>query len=216
MALIRVLPVKYNSLWQTLLLNDSLTLEKLQDTFVVLENQLSASLSLLVLSHATSAVTCTFCSHQNHSEAECYSNHNTSTKAKEKATRRISSRVNPRRKENTAEASKDTSETPQEFTGVVTVSAGCASVLLSVSDCALWLSSLAAANWNTNTGASAHMTLHCHWFCSYSLHTIPIHLANSHIIYLAGLGSVVFQPAERDSVQPPAVVLHDVLHVSAL
>ena len=74
MALIRALPAEYNSLRQTLLLDDSLTLEKLQDTFVAIENQPGASSSLPVLSHAASTVTCTFCGRQNHSEAECYSN----------------------------------------------------------------------------------------------------------------------------------------------
>ena len=38
MALIRALPAEYNALRQTLLLDDSLTLEKLQDTFVALKN----------------------------------------------------------------------------------------------------------------------------------------------------------------------------------
>ena len=38
MALIRALPSEYTSLCQTLLLDDSLTLEKLQEVFVVLEN----------------------------------------------------------------------------------------------------------------------------------------------------------------------------------
>ena len=44
MALIRALPAEYNALRQTLLLDDSLTLEKLQDTFVALENQPGAPL----------------------------------------------------------------------------------------------------------------------------------------------------------------------------
>ncbi|TFK77785.1 hypothetical protein K466DRAFT_618472, partial [Polyporus arcularius HHB13444] len=39
MALIHALLAEYNALRQTLLLDDSLTLEKLQDTFVALENQ---------------------------------------------------------------------------------------------------------------------------------------------------------------------------------
>ena len=38
MALIRALPSEYTSLRQTLLLDDSLTLEKLQETFIALEN----------------------------------------------------------------------------------------------------------------------------------------------------------------------------------
>ncbi|OSC99790.1 hypothetical protein PYCCODRAFT_1345610, partial [Trametes coccinea BRFM310] len=53
----------------------------------------------------------------------------------------------------------------------------CASALLSTSDRASWLSSPAATNWNTDTGASAHMTPHRHWFRSYSPHVIPIRLA---------------------------------------
>ncbi|KAJ3012650.1 hypothetical protein NUW54_g1808 [Trametes sanguinea] len=38
----------------------------------------------------------------------------------------------------------------------------------------------------------------------------------AHIVYSAGLVSVVSQPAERKGVVPPAVVLHNVLHVPAL
>ena len=87
--------------------------------------------------------------------------------------------------------------------------------LNATSDRSTWLSTL-AANWNTNIGASAHMTSHCHWFCSYSPHSISIHLTNSHIVYSSGLGSVVFQPAAVDGVLPPAVVLHDILHVPVL
>ncbi|TBU21085.1 hypothetical protein BD311DRAFT_707231, partial [Dichomitus squalens] len=109
-----------------------------------------------------------------------------------------------------------TQGTPQESAGAATVSAGCALTLSSSADRSTWLTSPAAANWNTDTGASAHMTPHRHWFRSYSPHNVPIRLANSHIVYSAGLGSVVFQPASRGGVLPPAVVLHDVLHVPAL
>ena len=60
------------------------------------------------------------------------------------------------------------------------------------------------------------MTPHRHWFRSYSPHSVPIRLTNSHIDYLSGLGSVVFQPAAVDRVLPPAIVFHDVPHVPAL
>ena len=60
------------------------------------------------------------------------------------------------------------------------------------------------------------MTPHRHWLRSCSPHTIPIRLANSHIVYSAGLGSVVFQPESKGGALPPAVVLHDVLHVPDL
>ncbi|KAL7278120.1 hypothetical protein ACG7TL_008091 [Trametes sanguinea] len=221
MALIRALPAEYNALRQTLLLDDSLTLEKLQDTFVALENQPGAPSSTPALSHAASTLSCTFCGRSGHSEDQCFAKRDASTKAKEKAAQRTQYQRSGKgkRKETASEASKDAkdaSDTAQESAGAATVSAGCASALLSTSDRASWLSSPAATNWNTDTGASAHMTPHRHWFRSYSPHVIPIRLANSHIVYSAGLGSVVFQPAEREGVVPPAVVLHDVLHVPAL
>ncbi|CDO76911.1 hypothetical protein BN946_scf184594.g18, partial [Trametes cinnabarina] len=221
MALIRALPAEYNALRQTLLLDDSLTLEKLQDTFVALENQPGAPSSTPALSHAASTLSCMFCGRSGHSEDQCFAKRDASTKVKEKAAQRTQYQRSGKgkRKETASEASKDAkdaSDTAQESAGAATVSAGCASALLSTSDRASWLSSPAAANWNTDTGASAHMTPHRHWFRSYSPHVIPIRLANSHIVYSAGLGSVVFQPAEREGVVPPAVVLHDVLHVPAL
>ncbi|KAL7285881.1 hypothetical protein ACG7TL_000992 [Trametes sanguinea] len=221
MALIRALPAEYNALRQTLLLDDSLTLEKLQDTFVALENQPGAPSSTPALSHAVSTLSCTFCGRSGHSEDQCFAKCDASTKAKEKAAQRTQYQRSgkAKRKETASEASKDAkdaSDTAQESAGAATVSAGCASALLSTSDRASWLSSPVATNWNTDTGASAHMTPHRHWFRSYLLHVIPIRLTNSHIVYSAGLGSVVFQPAEREGVVPPAVVLHDVLHVPAL
>ncbi|KAL7281334.1 hypothetical protein ACG7TL_004643 [Trametes sanguinea] len=189
MALIRALPAEYNTLRQTLLLDDSLP-----------------SPMPPLRSPARSA---------------CFTKHDASTKAKEKAAQRTQYQRSGKGKckETASEASKDAkdaSDTAQESAGAATVSAGCASALLSTSDRASWLSSPAATNWNTDTGASAHMTPHRHWFRSYLPHVIPIRLANSHIVYSAGLGSVVFQPAEREGVVPPAVVLHDVLHVPAL
>ncbi|KAI0358877.1 hypothetical protein OH77DRAFT_1366735, partial [Trametes cingulata] len=173
------------------------------------------------LSHATSTLSCTFCGRSGHSEDQCFAKRDASTEVKEKAAQRTQYQCSGKgkHKETASEASKDAkdaSDTAQESAGAATVSAGCASALLSTTDCASWLSSPAAANWNTDTGASAHMTPHRQWFRSYSPHVIPIHLANSHIIYSAGLGSVVFQPAEKEGVVLPAVVLHDVLHVPAL
>lgn len=93
--------------------------------------------------------------------------------------------------------------------------AGKASVALSASERVSWLSSPAAANWNTDTGATSHMTPHRRWFRSYSPHIVPVRLANNQVIYSAGMGSVVFEPLIRGSTAP-AVVFHDVLHVPQL
>ncbi|EJF55328.1 hypothetical protein DICSQDRAFT_17627, partial [Dichomitus squalens LYAD-421 SS1] len=171
-------------------------------------------------SNAATSLSCTFCSRSGHSEDQCYAKRDAGVKAKERAAQRSQYRSNKSRsKQEASQASNDTSRTqgtPQESAGAATVSAGCALALSSSADRSTWLASPAAANWNTDTGASAHMTPHRHWFRSYSPHNVPIRLANSHIVYSAGLGSVVFQPASRGGVLPPAVVLHDVLHVPAL
>ncbi|KZT17966.1 hypothetical protein NEOLEDRAFT_1184755 [Neolentinus lepideus HHB14362 ss-1] len=112
--------------------------------------------------------------------------------------------------QNAQEASVDV-----EASANVVEYAGKASVALSASDRSSWLSALAAANWNTNTGATSHMTPHRHWFASYSPHIIPVRLANDTIIYTAGMGSVIFEPVLGGS-KAPVVVLHDVLHVPQL
>ena len=88
MALIRALPAEYNALRQTLLLDDSLTLEKLQDTFVALENQPGAPSSTPALSNAASTLSCTFCGRSGHSEDQCFARRDASTRAKEKAAQR--------------------------------------------------------------------------------------------------------------------------------
>ena len=176
MALIRALPSEYAALRQTLLLDDSLTLEKLQETFIALENQPGASSAVPVLSQVASTLSCDFCGRSGHSEDQCFSKRDASAKAKERASQRAQFRSGkPRRKEEAKEASKDAQESSQE-SAAAAVSAGCASALLSTSDRHSWLSTPAATNWNTNTGASAHMTPHCHWFCSYLPHSVPIRL----------------------------------------
>ncbi|PIL36549.1 hypothetical protein GSI_00238 [Ganoderma sinense ZZ0214-1] len=223
MALICALPLDYASLRHTLLLDDSLTLDKLQDMFVALENQPGASSSTPALSNVALKLSCTFCGRPNHSEDQCFSKCDASAKAKERATQHMQQHPNKSQcKQEASEApgassaTSGSQETAQQSASAAAVSAGFASALVSAPDRSSWLSTPAAANWNTDTGASAHMTPHRHWFHSYSPHSIPIHLANSHIIYSEGLGSVVFQPVERGGVLPPAVVLHDVLHVPAL
>ena len=69
--------------------------------------------------------------------------------------------------------------------------------------------------WNTDTGATSHMTPHRHWFKTYFPYVIPIKLADGSFIYSAGKGSVVFQPTINGK---PAHLLEfqDVLHVPDL
>ena len=51
----------------------------------------------------------------------------------------------------------------------------------------------ADVDWNVDTGATAHMTPHCHWLCNYTSKRVLIKLADHTIVYSAGVGSVVFQ-----------------------
>ena len=85
MALIRALPSEYTSLRQTLLLDGSLTLEKLQEAFVVLENQPGASSAIPILSQVATTVLCGFCGRSGHSEDQCFSKRDASAKVKERA-----------------------------------------------------------------------------------------------------------------------------------
>ncbi|TFY56793.1 hypothetical protein EVJ58_g7422 [Rhodofomes roseus] len=68
MSLIRALPAEYAAFCQTLLLDDTLTLEKPQDT-VALENQPGALSTIPVLSKVAATIICTFCGRSGQSSA---------------------------------------------------------------------------------------------------------------------------------------------------
>ena len=70
-------------------------------------------------------------------------------------------------------------------------------------------------DWNADSGATSHMTPHAHWICNYTPLRTPIHLANNHIIYSAGVGSVVFVPMIGGK-RTQAVEFTRVLHVPDL
>ncbi|KZT19255.1 hypothetical protein NEOLEDRAFT_1235017, partial [Neolentinus lepideus HHB14362 ss-1] len=213
MALIRALPSEYNNFVSSLLLLDSLDLSKLQSAFQNEESQRfargvdsSPSLAMAAGTPSTSSqgVRCTFCDWEGHTEANCKFKENAVKTQKAKtADRRQERRGGKKKAQNAKEASEDV-----EASANVAEYAGKASVALSASDRSSWLSSLAAANWNTDTGATSHMTPHRHWFASYSPHIIPVRLANDTIIYTAGMGSVMFEPVLGES-KAPVVVLHD-------
>ena len=73
----------------------------------------------------------------------------------------------------------------------------------------------ADVDWNVDTGATAHMTPHCHWLCNYTSKRVLIKLADHTIVYSAGVGSVVFQRVIAGK-SARAVELTQVLHVSDL
>ncbi|KAF7360920.1 Integrase catalytic domain-containing protein [Mycena sanguinolenta] len=71
------------------------------------------------------------------------------------------------------------------------------------------------ADWNTDTGATSHMTPHRHWFATYQPYCVPICLADNTLIYSAGVGSVQFQP-EINGSDGRLVDFEKVLHVPEL
>lgn len=69
--------------------------------------------------------------------------------------------------------------------------------------------------WNTDTGATASMTPHRHWFQEYEPYRVPIRLATNVVVYSAGRGSVRFAPVLGGQRARP-VLFTSVLHVPAL
>ena len=70
-------------------------------------------------------------------------------------------------------------------------------------------------DWNTDTGATFHMTPHKSWIRNYTFYRVPIKLADIRIIYSEGVGSVVFRPIINKHISRD-VEFFRVLHVPAL
>ena len=70
-------------------------------------------------------------------------------------------------------------------------------------------------HWTADTGATSHITPHRHWLHHYKPLSVPICLANNHIVYSAGVGSVVFSPVINGKVMRSVEFIR-VLHVPAL
>ena len=221
MALIRALPAEYNNFASSLLLIDSLDLAKLQSAFQNEESQrLARSLASPALAMPASTphpspshLSCTFCGMRGHTESNCHRKQSASVQAKEEvADRRKKGKRDRPRQHDAKEATQD--NPVQQGNSALVEFAGHASALSS-SNHALWLKSQACSHWNTDTGATSHMTPHRNWFRSYSPHVVAIQLADHSTIYSAGLGSVEFQPVVNGVPKHP-IVFHDVLHVPNL
>ena len=49
-------------------------------------------------------------------------------------------------------------------------------------------------HWNTDTGATSHMTPNRHWIRGLTPYRVPIRLADNRVIYSEGIGSIIFRP----------------------
>jgi len=73
----------------------------------------------------------------------------------------------------------------------------------------------ADTDWNADTGATSHMTLHHHWLCNYSPKCVPIKLADNTVVYSAGIRSVLFHPTLEEK-RGRVVEFSNILHVPQL
>jgi hypothetical protein len=222
LALIRALPEEYGTFITSLLLLDSLAIAKLKLAFQAEEtNRLtrlhdSASPTLALTSQtapssSTSLLECFFCGLAGHMEKDCFKKQKASQDAKEFIKNRSRGSGKGKKKQHGKEAVEEEEETGNsaqvEFAGYASA--------LSTSDHSNGPSTRSKADWNTDTGASSHMTPNQHWFRSYSPHVVPIRIADNSVIYSAGIGSVEFQPVVEGELKCP-IVFHDVLHVPKL
>ena len=70
-------------------------------------------------------------------------------------------------------------------------------------------------HWNTDTGATSHMTPHKEWIRNYTTYRVPIRLADHTIVYSEGVGDVLFRPVINGR-QVRDVLITRVLYVPAL
>ena len=200
MTLIRALPSEFDNFASSLLLLNSLDLDKLKSAFQNEESQRlsrnsTSAPTLATVAQPTTSASCFFCGRKGHFESTCHLKQQASKEAKEKVQQSQDKKKSWKRRQNAKEAADEPSSSIEQGNISTAVEfAGHASSILPPSLRPLWLKSKASSDWNTDTGALAHMTPHKYWFRSYSLHIIPIRLANNHIIYSAGIGSVEFQP----------------------
>ena len=130
---------------------------------------------------------CEFCSKPGHAMAKCYAFQNAQKDAKTKKNK-------PKQKKCT----EQTNQAQDENGSDVTEFAGNASTHLpDHSDLSFPLQLDADFDWIADTGATSYMTPHCHWVRNYTPFCIPIKLADSSVIYSAGVGTVVFNPVVK-------------------
>ena len=72
-----------------------------------------------------------------------------------------------------------------------------------------------ALYWNTDTGATSHMTPHKSWIRNYKPYRVPVKLADNSVVYSEGVGTVLFRPI-IDGKEGRDVEFTRVLHVPYL
>jgi hypothetical protein len=168
------------------------------------------------LSSTTQDTMCDFCCFKGHLEATCYCHAAARDQAcKDIAERKAGRHIGRPQAATIASTTSGLSESVQSAGQAYSVElAGNASTSSSPEPLPAVLA-VSSTDWTANTGATAHMMPHRHWFASYTPCNVPIRLANSKLVYTVGIGSVRFQPVE-EGCQSRVVEFTRVLHVPEL
>ena len=138
---------------------------------------------------------CEFCSRSGHIEAKCF--------LKEHLMCQHNLPLSPTA--SPASTSSQDVPSPPQSTSVASASALSSSASQPHSD----------SSWNADTGASAHMTCHCHWMRNLKPYRVQIRLADGSVVYSEGVGSVRFNPVINGQEMAP-LEFSNVLYVPAL
>ncbi|KAF8977378.1 hypothetical protein BDQ17DRAFT_1266641 [Cyathus striatus] len=183
MALIRALPEEYSSFVSALLMKDKLDKEVIHAAFIVEEqNRTARSPDTSNVNGALAASTssrsglqkCDFCSRTGHTIANCHTFRKAQKVAQDRANKSTTSTLSPVSSSSSASTAQSSSsevtaasagvKVGSEFDRDATEFAGNASTRsLDPSDPSYPLQLDADFDWNTDTGASCHMTPHRHW-----------------------------------------------------
>jgi transposase InsO family protein len=205
MALIRALPEEYRHLSSSLLLMDKLDKNVILQAFRSEELNRQRQTEMVNRAKAFHGAhgkgqwehICGICGKKGHWDSRCY---HKDKKDKEKD------------KDKDKSGTEGAKKAVEEKAAAVTEFAGKASA---VSENEANSTSPNIHHWNTDTGATSHMTPHRKWIRNYTPYKVPIRLADSRIIYSEGVGTVVFRPIINGQISRD-VELSRVLHVPAL
>ena len=211
MAMIRALGPEYKNFVDSLILLPQLDRKTLLEAFSNHDTTNSQhfklsthSASIAAPLHDPKSNTCTFCGSTGHIMRECRKFTAASTRAK-------SERGKGNKGKKPAQQQQQANQADNTLDSTTVESAGNASLFSDSTSSSI----NSVTDWNTDTGATAHMTPHRHFFATYMPFRVPIRLADKSIIYSAGVGSVQFKPV-IDGKEGRIVEFERVLHVPKL
>ncbi|KLO04224.1 hypothetical protein SCHPADRAFT_811036, partial [Schizopora paradoxa] len=149
-----------------------------------------------------SSLVCSFCDISGHAEATCFKKQSASELAKAKTAeykqKKCSRGKGNQQKANSA--AETTSSAAASSTSDSKASPATANRVefAGKASCPPPSPLPTGSDWIADTGATIHMTPHLHWFWTYTPNKTPICLADSSIIYSAGIGDVEFEPVRKN------------------